>query len=71
MVLLVAVATAPAAAAVAHLNVERRDRPLEGVPQGAESFGKSLIAFILRLSALELRWLPIGDADLPGRRGVS
>jgi len=66
----VAVVTAPTAAAVAHLNEERRDIPPEGAPQGAESFGESLIAFILLLSALELRWLPIGDADLAVSRGV-
>ena len=43
VLVLVAVAMAPAAAVAAHLKVERRDMPLDGVPQGAVSFGESVM----------------------------
>ena len=53
MVVLVDVATAPAAA-VAHLKVERRDMLLDGVPQGAVSFDESFMLF----SASFTTWVP-------------
>ena len=44
VVVLLAVATAPAAAVAAHLKVERRDLLFDGVPQGAVSFGESVMS---------------------------
>jgi hypothetical protein len=46
----------PAIATVAHLKLERRDMPLDGVPHGAVNFGESLMIYVLRLADL-IAWV--------------